>query len=241
MNQEELKSLLEYNPENGIFTRKINRKGYKCKKGTIVGHLTKHGYLNFTYKSKQYYLHRLAFLYMEGYLPENFVDHINRNKTDNRWCNLREVSQSCNVRNSKVFITNNSGVTGVSYEKRTNTFVALIHNKNKPIILGRFREFKDAVIARWNGEKLYEYPNCNSTSSAYNWLKCNGVDISNVDMPKTIAISKKDIFLSNCKITYSYKEKGLTNEQIGILLGIGVRQVSKRISIIKNGKNYENR
>lgn len=84
--QQRLKELFEYTPDTGLFIRKI-RVGNQIA-GNIAGSLKKDGYVYIKIDSKPYKAHRLAFLYMEGYMPEE-VDHINRDCSDNRWCNLR--------------------------------------------------------------------------------------------------------------------------------------------------------
>ena len=51
----------------------------------------------------------------------DLVDHINRNKLDNRKENLRNVTKRQNMLNrNDVISTNTSGYTGVSFNKRTN-------------------------------------------------------------------------------------------------------------------------
>lgn len=170
LTQEELKKYLHYSPETGIFTWEINN-GNKAQKGTKAGYLTRMGYIHMTVNRKRYFAHRLAFLYMEGYLPENQVDHINRIRNDNRWCNLREVSCSCNHRNSTTKKTNTSGIKGVHWDTVNKKWRANIYPNKKHINLGRFITKLDAAKARWEAEKKYGYPNCNATSSAYQYIK----------------------------------------------------------------------
>ncbi len=100
LTQDRLKELLHYCPETGVFTW-IKTNGSRGKKGNIAGSINPIGYLDIGVDSKVYKAHRLAFLYVEGYFPEYGLDHINRNKSDNRWSNLRQVSQTCNMRNVK--------------------------------------------------------------------------------------------------------------------------------------------
>ena len=50
---------------------------------------------------------------------------------------------------------NTSGVTGVYWHKRHESWVARIGVKNKSIYLGDFSNFDDAVKARHNAEKIY--------------------------------------------------------------------------------------
>lgn len=53
---------------------------------------------------------------MTGDWPTQEVDHINRNKTDNRWYNLRDVPRSVNQKNR----TNLGGKTKKSYKLKHN-------------------------------------------------------------------------------------------------------------------------
>lgn len=112
--------------------------------------------------------------HIDGYLPENDVDHIDRDRINNKWNNLREVSRSCNLRNCNISKINTSGITGVSWSKQLNKWVAQITILNKNINLGYFKDIADAAKARWNSEVKHGFPNCNTTSSAYNYLKKQG-------------------------------------------------------------------
>lgn len=172
LTQERLKELLDYDPETGVFTRKKGVKG--ANKGDIAGCLNKSvGYWMIGIDKENYRAHRLAFLFMEGYLPENQIDHIDRNRINNKWNNLREVSQSCNARNSNVASNNKSGVKGVCWDSSRKKWRVEIKVPRK-INIGRFDNFIDAVKARWGFEVEHNFPNCNTTSSAYNYLKENG-------------------------------------------------------------------
>ena len=173
LTQEYLKEILDYNHETGVFTWKVDRRKY-VKKGNVAGSLHHTGYWDIRIKGSVYRAHRLAFLFMDGYLPENDVDHVDRNKLNNSWINLREVSRSCNMRNQKININNKSGVSGVSWYKRGKKWQSSIGIPKKQIHLGFFDNLIDAVKARWNAELKYNFPNCNTTSSAYNYLKERG-------------------------------------------------------------------
>ena len=172
LTQERLKELLDYDPETGVFIWKINRK-YTAKKGSVAGCL-KNNYWHISVNGNRYLAHRLAFLWMEGYLPENQVDHIDRNKINNRWSNLREVSQTCNMRNRAVLKNNKYKITGISFHKKLNKIRADIRISRKLIYLGIFDNLLDAVKARWEAEVKYNFPNCNTTSSSYMYLKEHG-------------------------------------------------------------------
>lgn len=168
--QKRLKELMKYDEKNGIFIRTITRG--KEPKGKIAGTYDLHGYRTITIDRKSHKEHRLAWLYIYGYLPENDIDHINGVRDDNRICNLREVARSCNLRNKKnISSKNKSGVTGVYRHSNGHAWCAAIWNNNKIFYLGSYKKFKDAVQARWEAEKKFNYPNCTNTSSAYIYLQ----------------------------------------------------------------------
>ena len=83
------------------------------------------------------------------------VDHINRNKKDNRLCNLRNTNKSINAFNSKLNQNNSSGYTGVYYRKDTRKWVAEIKKNYKKISLGNFNKKEDAINARKKAEEEY--------------------------------------------------------------------------------------
>ena len=86
------------------------------------------------------------------------VDHINRNKLDNRKSNLRIVTQHVNKINSSVYCTNTSGHTGVTYRKDTKKWMAQIVYNYKHISLGCYEKKEDAIRAREIAEEKYFHP-----------------------------------------------------------------------------------
>lgn len=169
--QKELKKLLHYNPSTGIFTWNVYRRG-KVKPGIIAGYFDEStGYIKIEINQVCYYCSRLSWLYMKGYFPEHEMDHKDRNKINNKWCNLRHVTSSCNKRNTKVSSSNTSGVKGVSLHTQNQNWTAYININYRRKYLGAFKNFIDAVRARWEAEIKYNFPNCITTSSAYLYLK----------------------------------------------------------------------
>lgn len=80
------------------------------------------------------------------------VDHINRDKLDNRRSNLRYATRSMNNYNSGPPKTNTSGVKGVSWFKPAKKWRAYIGSRPRTE-LGYFDNFKEAVNAREQAEK----------------------------------------------------------------------------------------
>ena len=175
LTQQRLREVLNYDPETGLFTSVGVRKGSKFRKGDVVGNFNGMGYIIMMVDRKLYKAHRLAWLDFYGYLPENQVDHINRVRHDNRIKNLREVTQTCNNRNTAMHRTNTSGVKGVVFCKRDELWAARVSLNNRSTYYGHYKNFEDAVRARWGAEKLLGFPNCCSDSSAYIYLKERGL------------------------------------------------------------------
>ncbi len=170
LTQQTLKELLHYNPDTGVFTWKETRG---CRpQDSVAGYVnSRRGYRTIHFNGKYYRAHRLAWLYMEGYFPTNLdVDHINHSRDDNRWANLRIVSRSCNLRNSKVRKGSVSGVTGVTWNKSSGKWLAYVRHDGANLLLGFHKNLISAVIARFLGEIAAGYEACQLNSSARRWL-----------------------------------------------------------------------
>jgi hypothetical protein len=168
--QERLKHLFHYNPETGEFIRKVANSNC-VKVGDVAGSKDSNGYLRIYIDKNFYLVHRLVWLYVHGYFPENDIDHINRITCDNRLCNLRHVSRSCNLRNNGNPCTNTSGIKGVHWDKKAGKWVSSICNNKKVRYLGGFDNLLDAAKARLVAEEKLNWSGCDSNSPAYKYVK----------------------------------------------------------------------
>ena len=99
LTQKRVQEAFDYIPESGDLLWKIVRPGC-CSVGEQAGTITWKGYRRVSIDGIRYQVHRICFLHYHGYLPE-VVDHINRDKLDNRICNLRGTTNSKNSCNRK--------------------------------------------------------------------------------------------------------------------------------------------
>ena len=180
ISQDFIKKLFYYDKKTGNFIRNI-RRGAKMP-GVIAGSLSKDtGYRHIGIDDVNYKSSRLAFLYVEGFLPEHDVDHINRVRHDDRWCNLRHSTRQCNIRNQGMLCTNTSGIKGVWFDKSRKKWSADIIVDGVKLHLGRYSNKCNAIIARWVAEKKHGFQNCISSSSSYRYLIENNMLPNNAD------------------------------------------------------------
>jgi hypothetical protein len=104
-------------------------------------------------KRKTLTIHRLVLIAFEGKSKDanqNFVDHIDNDRTNNCLFNLRWCSNQQNAFNTSMSKNNTSGIKGVYFEKARNKWRAQIMINGKLIHLGYFDNIEDAKIARQN-------------------------------------------------------------------------------------------
>lgn len=135
LTREEIVQLLDYNPETGVFTWKKTRRG--LARGSVAGSVIWSGHRRITIGKKQYFAHKLAWLWVHGEIPECDLDHANRCRDDNRIVNLRKATRSENLANTWRS-TNTSGYKGASKIAGTDKWLATIKVMGKSRYLGRF-------------------------------------------------------------------------------------------------------
>lgn len=133
--QKELKELLEYDENTGIFTWNLANSN-RIKIGDMAGVYRFDGYLTIRINGKPYLAHRLAWLYIYGEWPKNQIDHINGIRDDNRITNLRNVTNRENHQNKKEH--RGGKLVGASFHKTANKWESQIQINGKRKFLGYY-------------------------------------------------------------------------------------------------------
>jgi hypothetical protein len=148
---EGLRAVLSYHPAGGVFTWLV-KPSRRVRAGAVAGCIYR-GYRRIKVGSRLYPAHRLAWLWMTGAWPAAEIDHINMDRDDNRWCNLREASHSQNQANSCLPTNSRSGFKGVSWHNRDHKWASRIQVNGKRKNLGYFdtpeRAFIEYMMAAW--------------------------------------------------------------------------------------------
>ena len=124
---------------------------------------TQQGYIATNIEGHTIMLHRVIMNFPNEDLD---IDHEHgvESRNDNRKSNLRITTRSQNCMNAKIKSNNTSGITGVSFDKSNDKWIAYISVDYKQIHLGSFQNKDDAINARRNAEEKYfgEYSYNNS-------------------------------------------------------------------------------
>ncbi len=132
-NQSDLRSLYQYNPDTGDMISNRTKRPI----GTL-----ENGYKVIRLRGKDYRVHRLIWMYMYNRWPIEMIDHINGIKTDNRLCNLREVTARQNAENRNT-VNAISGLKGVLPSFKGRWKCQIGHN-GKVIYLGTYDTKEEA-------------------------------------------------------------------------------------------------
>lgn len=104
----------------------------------------------FRHSEEKILMHRQVF----GVVPTGFViDHINRNRLDNRRDNLRAIPSGANAQNVGAYKNSRSGVRGVFWDASRRKFVAQVRHAGRNHNLGRFDSMEEAKAAVIVGRK----------------------------------------------------------------------------------------
>ncbi len=139
MNIEELKEYFKYEESSGkLFWKK--RPSNRVIVGTEVGNYNDQGYKVCRFKGKAIRVHRIIWAITKGENPNEFIDHINGVKDDNRLENLRLVSNAQNLQNMK-------RAKGYTFHKKNKKWTAQIAVNKKHSYLGSFDTEEEAHAA----------------------------------------------------------------------------------------------
>ena len=172
--QEELLADFDYIPETGELLNTRFRGGTSLR-GAVAGSVDKCGYRFIAYKGKKYPAARMIWCWVHGSWPEHEIDHINKERDDNRLINLREAARTCNQRNKTLSKNSTTGIKGITINKRTGGYVAQITYEYKSIFLKHSHDLSMAVKARWEAEVRFEYPDAFTDSTAFRYLVDNNI------------------------------------------------------------------
>ncbi len=155
---ERLQEALRYEPKTGLFFWKIRRQGIGGKYyevGSSAGHLNgPEGYWCICIDRKRYAAHRVAWIIMTGEWPDHEIDHINLDRSDNRWVNLRAADDKQNSANRPVRSDNRLGVKGVSLTN-SGKYQSSITRSGVCHYLGQFETIDEAKAAYDKAAKVH--------------------------------------------------------------------------------------
>lgn len=144
LNFERFDALFRYDKDTGVLTRKTQRG--TAKAGSVAGSLNDQGYLLVMVDGRNQRVHRIAWLLETGAWPTYDIDHINGNRSDNRFSNLRDVTTSVNIQNQKQ--TNKATKSGfLGVRKDRNRWAAQIQLNGKNLHVGMFDTPEEAHAA----------------------------------------------------------------------------------------------
>ncbi len=136
--------LLTYDPDTGVLAWKVARR--KCRVGSPAGSLTDEGYVRVDLTGRTLAGHRIAWMLQTGTMPPDRIDHINGDRADNRWRNLRAATATENAWNSE----RSANATGVW--RRYGKIYGRIRHDGKVISAGPFAS--EAECTAWYQGKL---------------------------------------------------------------------------------------
>lgn len=140
----ELKNHFFYDPITGLF-----KKTSGPANGAMCLSVETGGYIRLRLNNRAYVAHRVAWFFVYGVVPSNYIDHINGNKKDNRIANLRECTNQQNTHNSATRVDNKTGFKGVSWCSKNGKFRAQIQLLSKRRISLGFFEAPELAAAAY--------------------------------------------------------------------------------------------
>lgn len=141
-----ISKFIEYKKETGEFIW-VAPTSNRVRVGDVAGNNHDKSYTTIYLNKKMYYAHELVWLFETGEMPVGIIDHINLNKKDNRFENLRLCNKSENGCNRGLNKNNTSGEKGVTWHKRARKWCAEVWKDGVKHYLGLFDSYDSAVFA----------------------------------------------------------------------------------------------
>lgn len=142
-----IKDIFDYSPETGELRWKF-RLSKRVQLHAVAGSFDDQGRIKIGIRGRDYFAHRIIWVWMTGKWPTKEVDHINENKADNRWTNLRQATPSQNHRNRGMQRNNTTGYKGVTFVKSRNCYIGGVKLNGKRYNCGpTFKTAKEAYEA----------------------------------------------------------------------------------------------
>lgn len=131
-----LREVLSFDPETGDI--RWRQPGPKRRVGRVAG-TEINGYRAIGIDGTILLAHRIAWALMTGEWPTMEIDHVDGNRSNNRWANLRQATRTENAQNLHGVRRNNtSGYTGVSWSKSCRKWIAQISINGRAVVLGQW-------------------------------------------------------------------------------------------------------
>lgn len=139
-----VRELFDYSPDDGALRWRVS--GPKRVVGAAAGSRQRIGYIVIRVDGELHYAHRLAWLHVTGGWPTASVDHIDGDKGNNRWANLRDVSHQANCRNQHR-AQGSAGLLGAAKNSRSGCWRAIITVDGRQKHIGTFQSPEAAHAA----------------------------------------------------------------------------------------------
>lgn len=154
---ENVRQIFDYDPATGELTKKAY-PGMRLRRGSTATSIRLDGYLSVSVMRKHHYAHRVVWLWMTGMWPENFIDHIDGKKDNNRWANLRSATKVQNGQNQREAHSNSqTGLLGAHPYKDRFRCTTSIHGRKKHI--GYFMTAEEAHRAYIEFKRIHHEAN----------------------------------------------------------------------------------
>lgn len=149
----EIKDNFQYDPNSGQVFRL-----YPSGRCRTVGYVGDYGYIRVNYNDTQVAAHRIAWVLHNGSLPSGVIDHINGIKSDNRICNLRDVTDQVNGENRRhAYSSSKTQVLGVSWHKAMGKFRARVRSQYKVVHESYHDTIEEAQAAYLKAKRLLHF------------------------------------------------------------------------------------